>query len=56
MNKFFKNLIIFKIIMINLLYLPSALFSQDIQAISAIVNDEVISRYDEYTRLRAHLS
>ena len=56
MNKFFKNLIIFKIIMINLLYLPSALFSQDIQAISAIVNDEVISRYDVQQRVQLIVS
>ncbi len=56
MNKFFKNLIIFKILMINLLYLPSALFSQDIQAISAIVNDEVISRYDVQQRVQLIVS
>ncbi len=56
MNKFFKNLIIFKIMMINLLYLPSALFSQDIQAISAIVNDEVISRYDVQQRVQLIVS
>ena len=56
MNKFFKNLIIIKIIMINLLYLPSALFSQDIQAISAIVNDEVISRYDVQQRVQLIVS
>jgi peptidyl-prolyl cis-trans isomerase SurA len=56
MNKFFKNLIIFKIILINLLYLPSALFSQDIQAISAIVNDEVISRYDVQQRVQLIVS
>ena len=56
MNKFFKNLIIFKIIMINLLYLPSTLFSQDIQAISAIVNDEVISRYDVQQRVQLIVS
>ena len=56
MNKFFKNLIIFKIIIINLLYLPSALFSQDIQAISAIVNDEVISRYDVQQRVQLIVS
>ncbi|MED5253578.1 MAG: peptidylprolyl isomerase [Pseudomonadota bacterium] len=56
MNKFFKNLIIFKIIMINLLCLPSALFSQDIQAISAIVNDEVISRYDVQQRVQLIVS
>ena len=56
MNKFFKNLIIFKIIIINLLYLPLALFSQDIQAISAIVNDEVISRYDVQQRVQLIVS
>lgn len=56
MNKFFKNLIIFKIIMIYLLYLPSAIFSQDIQAISAIVNDEVISRYDVQQRVQLIVS
>jgi len=56
MNKFFKNLIISKIIIINLLYLPSALFSQDIQAISAIVNDEVISRYDVQQRVQLIVS
>lgn len=56
MNKFFKNLIIVKIIMINLLYLTSALFSQDIQAISAIVNDEVISRYDVQQRVQLIVS
>ena len=42
--------------MINLLYLPSALFSQDIQAISAIVNDEVISRYDVQQRVQLIVS
>ena len=42
--------------MINLLYLPSALFSQDIQAISAIVNDEVISRYDVQQRVQLTVS
>jgi len=56
MNKFFKNLIILKIILINLLYLPSSLFSQDIQAISAIVNDEVISRYDVQQRVQLIVS
>ena len=56
MNKFFKNLIILKIIVINLLYLPSALVSQDIQAISAIVNDEVISRYDVQQRVQLIVS
>jgi peptidyl-prolyl cis-trans isomerase SurA len=56
MNKFFKNLIILKIILINLLYLPSSLFSQDIQAISAIVNDEVISRYDVQQRVQLIIS
>ena len=56
MNKFFKNLIILKIILINLLYVPSSLFSQDIQAISAIVNDEVISRYDVQQRVQLIVS
>ena len=56
MNKFFKNLMILKIIIINLLYLPLALFSQDIQAISAIVNDEVISRYDVQQRVQLIVS
>jgi len=56
MNKFFKNLIILKIILVNLLYLPSSLFSQDIQAISAIVNDEVISRYDVQQRVQLIVS
>ena len=56
MNKFFKNLIILKIILINLLYVPSSLFSQDIQAISAIVNDEVISRYDVQQRVQLIIS
>ncbi len=42
--------------MINLLCLPSALFSQDIQAISAIVNDEVISRYDVQQRVQLIVS
>ena len=46
MNKFILNCLISKLIIIYLLSLPSVVFSQDIQAISAIVNDEVISRYD----------
>ena len=56
MNKFFKNILILKIMMINLLCLPYALFSQDIQAISAIVNDEVISRYDVQQRVQLIVS
>lgn len=36
--------------------MPSALFSQDIQAISAIVNDEVISRYDVQQRVQLIVS
>ena len=46
MIKFFLNYLISKLIIVYLFFLPSFVFSQDIQAISAIVNDEVISRYD----------
>ena len=56
MNKFFKNLIIVKIMVMNLFCFPFLLFSQDIQAISAIVNDEVISRYDVQQRVQLIVS
>ena len=56
MNKFFLNCLISKLIIIYLLFLPSVVFSQDIQAISAIVNDEVISRYDVQQRVQLIVS
>ena len=56
MNKLFLNCLISKLIIIYLLFLPSVLFSQDIQAISAIVNDEVISRYDVQQRVQLIVS
>ena len=56
MNKFFLNCLISKLIIIYLLFLPSFVFSQDIQAISAIVNDEVISRYDVQQRVQLIVS
>ena len=56
MNKFFLSYLIPKLILIYLLFLPSIVFSQDIQAISAIVNDEVISRYDVQQRVQLIVS
>ena len=56
MNKFILNCLISKLIIIYLLFLPSVVFSQDIQAISAIVNDEVISRYDVQQRVQLIVS
>ena len=56
MNKFILNCLISKLIIIYLLFLPSVVFSQDIQAISAIVNDEVISRYDVQQRVQLNVS
>ena len=56
MSKFFLNYLISKLIIVYLLFLPSFVFSQDIQAISAIVNDEVISRYDVQQRVQLIVS
>ena len=56
MKKNFQNYFYTNLIIINLLCLPSIVFSQDIQAISAIVNDEVISRYDVQQRVQLIVS
>ena len=56
MKKNFQNYLYTNLIIINLLCLPSIVFSQDIQAISAIVNDEVISRYDVQQRVQLIVS
>ena len=57
MSVFFKKFIISKLLLLNMLfYLPNIVFSQNIQAISAIVNDEVISRYDVQQRVQLIIS
>ena len=53
----FQKFIIFKLLLLNIFfYFPVIAFSQNIQAISAIVNDEVISRYDVQQRVQLIIS
>ena len=51
-----KNIIIINFLLLLFILLPIKLFTQDIQAISAIVNDEVISRYDVQQRVQLIVS
>ena len=51
-----KNIILINFLLLLFIFLPIKLFTQDIQAISAIVNDEVISRYDVQQRVQLILS
>ena len=51
-----KNIILFNFLLLLFILLPIKLFTQDIQAISAIVNDEVISRYDVQQRVQLIVS
>ena len=57
MSILFKKLIIFKLLVLTMfICFPNIVFSQNIQAISAIVNDEVISRYDVQQRVQLIIS
>ena len=51
-----KNIILINFLLLLFIFLPIKLFAQDIQAISAIVNDEVISRYDVQQRVQLIVS
>ena len=51
-----KNIILINFLLLFFILLPIKLFTQDIQAISAIVNDEVISRYDVQQRVQLIVS
>ena len=51
-----KNIILINFLLLLFIFLPIKLFTQDIQAISAIVNDEVISRYDVQQRVQLIVS
>lgn len=51
-----KNINVFVFLFLFSIFLPSKLIAQDIQAISAIVNDEVISRYDVQQRVQLIVS
>ena len=51
-----KNIILFNFLLLLFIFFPIKLFTQDIQAISAIVNDEVISRYDVQQRVQLIVS
>ena len=51
-----KNIILINFLLLLFILLPIKLFTQDIQAISAIVNDEVISRYDVQQRVQLIVS
>ena len=57
MSVLFQKFIIFKLLLLNMFFcFPDKVFSQNIQAISAIVNDEVISRYDVQQRVQLIIS
>ena len=51
-----KNIILINFLLLLSIFLPIKLLTQDIQAISAIVNDEVISRYDVQQRVQLIVS
>ena len=51
-----KNINVFVFLFLFSIFIPSKLIAQDIQAISAIVNDEVISRYDVQQRVQLIVS
>ena len=51
-----NNIILINFLLLFFILLPIKLFTQDIQAISAIVNDEVISRYDVQQRVQLIVS
>ena len=57
MSVLFQKFIIFKLLLLNMFFcFPDKVLSQNIQAISAIVNDEVISRYDVQQRVQLIIS
>ncbi|MEC9414257.1 MAG: peptidylprolyl isomerase [Pseudomonadota bacterium] len=51
-----KNINVFVFLFLFSIFIPSKVIAQDIQAISAIVNDEVISRYDVQQRVQLIVS